>query len=286
MIDFSIIVPTYNNEKKILRTIQSVISQKHQNWELVIVDDGSTDKTEEEIQPFLKDKRILYVKQQNKGVTVARHTGFKNAQGEYICFLDSDDEVKTNWLEDFNKLKGYDTGYISCGYTLRGEDYYPKVKPNISKLTYSSLAGTFALKKSVYEGIGGYDPNLKQSENYEMTARALEYCYENELKVVYTNNCNFIYHHSKTPEQKLERYRLTAEASLYLHHKYQDGGILYFRKDNYLKTAAVNYIRVGELDKSRTILHKIFKKKPSLKNFMDIVAFKIPLFRRKIWMKK
>lgn len=283
---YSVIIPTYNNANRIERSVKSVLNQKFEDWELIIVDDGSTDETSTVVSAFLKDCRIKYIKIKNAGVAVARHTGVENASGEYLSFLDGDDEVKENWLTDFNELKKGNTGYISCGYQLNGEDKYPKVNKEISKFKYSSLAGTFALKKIIYDAIGGYDQNLKQSENYEMTSRALEYCHKNEMKVVYTDNSNFIYHHFKTHEQTLERDRLRAEASLYLHQKYSDGGILHFRKDDYLKSAAVNFIRIGELDKGRSILLKIIKNKLSIKSLLDLMVIEIPFLRRKIWMRK
>lgn len=286
MIDFSVIVPAYNNKQKIERAIKSVLNQTISNWELIIVDDGSTDATHEVVHSYLKDSRIKYVKQENQGVTVARNTGVQNAVGEFFTFLDSDDEVEANWLQDFNDLKKSGTAYISCGYVMEGKKYFPKVKQNISEIKYSSLAGTFALKKSVYNSIGGYDFNLKQSENYEMTARAIEFCESHGLEVVSTDNCNFIYHHSKTAEQTLERDRLRAEASLYLHQKYNKGGVLHFRKDSYLKSAAVNFIRVGEFKKGRKILVDILKNKPSMKSFLDILVIQVPFLRKRIWMRK
>lgn len=286
MPDYSIIIPTYNNEKKITRAIQSILDQTFTSWELLIVNDGSTDSTAQNIKPFLEDKRIRYIAQENSGVSAARHTGVENSVGEFICFLDGDDAVVKNWLADFNDLKDVDTGYISCGFQLNEKKTYPKFNYEISEFKYSSLAGTFALRKTVYEEIGGYDQNLRESENYEMTARAVEYCYKNGLKLVYIDNCNFIYHLSKTPKQTRERDMLIAEAALYLHQKYSNGGILYFRKDKYLKTAAVNFIRAGKLGRGKSILLKIFKNKPTLKSCIDLFIVYIPILRSKIWMRK
>ena len=88
---FSIILPTYNRAGKIIRAINSVLDQTLLQWQLIIVDDGSTDKTEELIKPFLRDRRILYLKVPHEGVGRARNTGIRHAEGEWICFLDSDD---------------------------------------------------------------------------------------------------------------------------------------------------------------------------------------------------
>ncbi len=87
---FSVILPTYNRAHLIATTIQSVLAQTFNNWELLIVDDGSTDATDEEVAKFA-DPRIKYIYQTNQERSAARNTGIKNAKGKFICFIDSDD---------------------------------------------------------------------------------------------------------------------------------------------------------------------------------------------------
>ena len=95
----SIIIPTYNRETKISRAINSVVNQTYKNWELIIIDDGSKDDTKNVIKPYLKDKRIKYFYQKNSGVASARNLGIKKSTGEYLAFLDSDDECLNNRIE-------------------------------------------------------------------------------------------------------------------------------------------------------------------------------------------
>ncbi len=87
----SIIIPAYNSEAYISQTIESVMGQTYKNWELLIIDDGSTDKTSEVIKTFLQEKKIRYIHQSNAGVSAARNRGIEHAGGDYIAFLDSDD---------------------------------------------------------------------------------------------------------------------------------------------------------------------------------------------------
>lgn len=88
----SIIMPSYNTAKYISASIRSVLNQTYTNWELLIVDDHSTDNTDEVIQPFLTDSRIKYLKnKKNSGAAVSRNRALKEAKGEWIAFLDSDD---------------------------------------------------------------------------------------------------------------------------------------------------------------------------------------------------
>ena len=88
----SIIIPVYNTEKYIFETINSVINQSYQDWELIIIDDGSTDNSAEIIQKLCKqDNRIQYYHQENSGVSVARNNGLEKSKGKYIALLDADD---------------------------------------------------------------------------------------------------------------------------------------------------------------------------------------------------
>ena len=97
----SIITPTYNSEAFIAQTIESVQNQTYQNWEMIIVDDGSTDKTVEVIQNYInRDSRIqLHKLQENSGAGVVRNYAVELAKGKYISFLDSDDLWKPQKLE-------------------------------------------------------------------------------------------------------------------------------------------------------------------------------------------
>lgn len=92
----SIIVPAYNAEKYIGVTIESVLAQTYTNWEMIIINDGAKDNTEGAVQPYLKDERIQHIRQENTGVSGARNHGIELAKGEYLAFLDADDE----WLPD------------------------------------------------------------------------------------------------------------------------------------------------------------------------------------------
>lgn len=104
MAKVSVIIPTYNRAKYISRAIDSVLAQTYKDWELIIVDDGSTDNTREVVEPYLKDKRIKYVWKQNGGVSSARNKGLDIATGEFVAFLDSDDFYMPEKLEKSLKV--------------------------------------------------------------------------------------------------------------------------------------------------------------------------------------
>ena len=134
----SVIVPVYNVESYVRKTIDSVLNQTFQNFELILVDDGSTDNSGIICDEYtLKDKRIKVIHQKNAGQSAARNNGFEIARGEYICFLDSDDWFSENALEVFiNTIKNYDVEIVMIKLLeTYSENIEYKAKDNIKLLT-------------------------------------------------------------------------------------------------------------------------------------------------------
>lgn len=101
---FSIIIPAYNASKTIESTINSVIKQNFQNWEVIVVENGSTDETNQVVKKYISDTRIQLI-HSKKGVSNARNKGIDVAQGDWILFLDADDELSENVLCQIDKKK-------------------------------------------------------------------------------------------------------------------------------------------------------------------------------------
>lgn len=114
----SVIMPTYNCGRYIAKSIRSVQDQTYENWELLIVDDCSTDDTKKEVASFLNDQRIKYIcMQQNGGPAAARNEALRRAQGDYIAFLDSDDIWHPQKLECQLAFMDTNKSFFSCtGY--------------------------------------------------------------------------------------------------------------------------------------------------------------------------
>lgn len=100
MENVSIIMPVYNKEEYIYNSIESVLKQSYKKFKLIIVNDGSIDNSKKIILKYMKlDHRIMYIEQDNMGVSMARNTGIDVAESEYICFLDSDDDLDEHFLK-------------------------------------------------------------------------------------------------------------------------------------------------------------------------------------------
>lgn len=118
MYRFSIIIPVYNGEKYIITSINNILNQKFDNYELILINDGSTDSTSEKLSAFAENKRINIIDYKvNKGVSYARNIGIKNAKGEFLLFLDSDDFLAYNCLAELSDiLSKKDHDIVSYGF--------------------------------------------------------------------------------------------------------------------------------------------------------------------------
>ena len=131
----SIITPCYNGEKFIRETIESVIGQTYENWEMIIVDDGSKDKSEIIITEYsLHEPRIKYVRQENSGSASARNNGINKAEGRYLALLDADDVWHKDFLEkQISFLKSKNATLVCCAYNRIDENSNIILKPTTPK---------------------------------------------------------------------------------------------------------------------------------------------------------
>jgi glycosyltransferase involved in cell wall biosynthesis len=146
----SIIVPVYNSEKFLIRCIESILLQSHSNFELLLINDGSTDSSENICNEYAaKDSRIRVFHKPNGGVSSARNIGLKNALGQFICFVDSDDFISYDYLESFN---------ISCFPNL---DLYVQGYERFSELEQKTISKINSkLQKGKYDNVGDVFKNL------------------------------------------------------------------------------------------------------------------------------
>ena len=179
--NISVVIPSYNRKEFLKRSIDSAINQTKKPFEIIVVDDGSTDGTETMIKSdydFVK-----FIKQKNKGVSAARNIGIEVSIGEWICFLDSDDEWKKDKLEkQINAMKS-NPGYkffhsneiwIKNGLRINQKKKHKKYGGDIfdkcldmCRISPSSVM----IDKTVFDEVGNFNENLVVCEDYELWLR-------------------------------------------------------------------------------------------------------------------
>lgn len=178
----SVVLPTYNRENVISRAVESVLCQTYENIELIIVDDGSSDNTKEIIENY-KDK-IKYIKQDNAGASSARNNGIRQSQGEYIAFLDSDDQWNCNKLQlQYEFFTSNDVALVSTGSNTYLEDgSLKKIYPSkINTKPIKSFKDVFIhpylgtptvmVKRNAILSEGGFDETLRTAEDIDLFLR-------------------------------------------------------------------------------------------------------------------
>lgn len=170
---FSIIIPVYNGAQFIRTIMHDVKSQSYTSYELIIVDDGSTDGTNVEINPFLADQRIRYIRQSNKGVSAARNNGVKFANGKFLIFLDCDDHPYPILLEKYkNCIVTHPESLLICAL-FHNQGKLKGLRPNthVFHLPISVIPGTYCINKKLFIDVGGFDEDMSHSENWELMLR-------------------------------------------------------------------------------------------------------------------
>lgn len=180
----SVVIPLYNKEDVIDQSLRSVLTQDCDDFEIVVVNDGSTDKSVE-IVKSISDTRVALIEQENGGPSKARNTGVKNANGEWVLFLDADDELQHGALNSFNHaINAYSDAdfIISPFYINNGEKQFLKnldksgVICNPFKELYLNkfviVPGSFVCKKNLLQ-MHPFNEQLRRYEDFDLWFRLL-----------------------------------------------------------------------------------------------------------------
>jgi glycosyltransferase involved in cell wall biosynthesis len=178
----SIVIPLYNKEKYIVDTLQSVVNQSYKKFEVIVVDDGSTDKSIEKVMPFLEDPRFKLVEQKNAGVSSARNFGVLNSRFEYIAFLDADDLWFPEYLSKMQSaIKQFPNCvmYNCCGIIRNadGSEFMRVIDKFKDKICLNYFfenphvtlhtSATIVCKKT-FEKVGGFPVGMKRNQDFAL----------------------------------------------------------------------------------------------------------------------
>ncbi len=176
----SIVIPCYNQSHFLAEAITSALRQTYEHCEIIVVDDGSKDNTRQVAEQF----PVQYIYQNNQGLPSARNTGVAHSTGEYLVFLDSDDRLLPHALavgyellqscEDCSMVVGNHSFISEKGHWLRNCDKDITQQDHYLQLLQSNFVenpGCAMYRRNVFEEIGGFNPSLKASEDYEFYLR-------------------------------------------------------------------------------------------------------------------
>jgi len=176
----NVIIPTFNREEILPRAIDSILAQTYENFDLTIVDDGSTDGTYEVVKKYLQHVNVRYIRTDNKGVSAARNIGVSLSSGDYVSFLDSDDlwhpdklELQMNFLKQNSHLECVhgEEIWIRNGKRVNKKKVHQKFGGNIFKeclpLCFISPS-TVLISRKVFLEMNGFDENFVVCEDYDL----------------------------------------------------------------------------------------------------------------------
>lgn len=294
---FSVIIPAYNAENFIKNAIDSVLSQTIEDFEIIVVNDGSNDSTENVVNE-ISDKRVRCISQKNAGVSAARNTGIQNAKGEYICFLDADDLWNPNHLEVVSQLinKYPETSVYLTGHEiiLHNGQRIAKACPGVSvdmqsdnlfehiwKYGYFLNTNSVVCKKSTFDIVGQFEVGVKNGEDDDMWYRLFSYfsvaisseittAYIREnsratMSKIFVNDWIFL----QRVDDIMASSDVSDEKKKYLHK------LLEQRKLSYVR----HCLLTGDKKTARKQMKQIDKKELKFKKYAEtLLAFMVPSF--------
>lgn len=205
----SIIVPCYNCESYILKCVESIKKQSYTNLEIILINDGSTDNTDNICENIKNtDSRIKYIRKENKGVSNTRNLGISESTGEYIMFVDSDDYIDEHYVEElYRELKNNNVNIVISGATrvlenesitktfvLENNNCKYKIEDIIDDVIntiYFSSACKMLIKKEILNGLV-FEENLVYGEDLYFTYNLIK-----KYEIFYSANCGYYYVENK-----------------------------------------------------------------------------------------
>lgn len=254
---FSIIIAFYHCVNTIDRAIKSIKYQRLDDWELILINDGSKDQSEEIVRLYLNDSRISYFYQENKGVSAARNLGGSQAKGEWLLFLDADDQLRPGFFQTLKQEIGQASqfDYLIFGINrIKGKQ--EEVSLPVEGQYFSKIPGTFVIRKTVFDRVGGYDEQFRFAENTELFHRL-------ELIQAKGKNIPFVslnyYDNPSGGSKNLKN--MVDSLSLFLEK--HDGTLTPNVKFLYHQIIGVNFIRFRNFSQARHHLFNALKYKPT-----------------------
>lgn len=225
---FSVIVPLYNKAPYVKKALESICAQTYKDFELVIIDDGSTDDSLAVVNDFVREVygvKCMVYSQANAGVAAARNNGVAKSKGEYVCFLDADDWWEPTYLEEMDRLimEYSEAGLYATNYVYykhgkthvalkleRGYINYPEAY--LHSVAMPVWTGAASVPRKVFDEMGGFPVGIKLGEDFLLWAKtALHY------KVAFSEKALTYYNNDVPANLRATRNLHKPECSMYFH---------------------------------------------------------------------
>ncbi len=177
----SVLVPCFNDGEFIRETIDSILAQTLQDFEIIVVDDGSTDPHTRRTLKDLPGERITVLRTENHGLPAARNHAARNAGGEFFCAVDADDKLAPEWLEKAARVLDQrpDVAFVSHWLETFGDErwtWQPERCDLPSLLARNAVNGAALVRRTAYDAVGGYDESMREGcEDWDFWLRLVEH---------------------------------------------------------------------------------------------------------------
>lgn len=216
---FSVVVPAYNEERNIKNCINSILNQNYSNLELIVINDGSKDRTAEICRQYEKKRKIILIdKKKNEGQMKAIRDGCSVSSGQVIAMFGGDQVVEKDFLEksakwfsddDIILVGGIENALNGNNLVVKGSEFLDKLlRPKKVVFNVFVSGGGMCIRKNVLEKIGGFDVNAVWAEDMDMNIRIKKYCEENNKNTVKDPKMKILAEYPNTIREVLRRHYL------------------------------------------------------------------------------
>lgn len=225
---FTLVIPTHNGRTSVKRAAESVLNQTFTDFELIVVSDGEGSRTRDILRD-ISDPRLQVVEQQKRGVSAARNLGVSSGRHRWIAFLDDDDEKRPDALENMASCIREDTVAVTGQVAIWTGQHLDRVwqchlstsDPTMNASTI--LPGGFAVRRDMFEAVGGFDESLHYSENMDLGLRLCDHIQcTNAGRILHLPRILADFHREQADDRKRRYKSAPADAARILLARYSD----------------------------------------------------------------
>jgi glycosyltransferase involved in cell wall biosynthesis len=286
---FSVVIPTFNRPDILPRAIESVLSQSYDDFEVIVVDDGSAQPMEQALSE-IRDPRLRWVRRPNGGLSSARNSGIAEAHGEFVTFLDDDDEALPGWLTALAAAcERSACGIVCCGAlwindpARKDRVLLPRnMGPLFENQRGLFRAGAYAVRREILQESGGYAVGAVRSQNTELALRIVPLCLSKGMTIECIDE-PLVRYHRHQPHAGYNRGKIAGARYILEHH--QERLRQHPRHwSSYHAIVGVNAARLGIFVEAREAFRVAIRTNPrEYRNYARLLAASVAPIGRRVW---